>query len=472
MINFTRIRVFYVIGDYLMANVAWFLFNLYRYGVVDPIGLPETFGQFYDLPDVRLGQLLFPLLMVGLFYLSGYYRTVVSKSIFEEIAQTLLSTLIGALIIFFIAIINDTPGDRETDVKLIMGLWFAMFVFVYVFRSIVTRVISAKVKRKLWRFNTLVVCNSVSGVNLVESLRGKLSEIGVDIVGFVASSPLDVKVKDNTPVFYNADIKQLVEKLSVSRILMVPDEHELPATTLNVLYSLFGIGVPIFMPMSLYHILLSRPKINKITGEPFINVSEANVNDSSMCIKRAMDIFVSSAALILLSPLYALIALAIKIDSKGPVFYRQERIGYHQHPFKIIKFRSMIENAESTGPALSTDTDMRVTRIGHFLRKYRLDELPQFLNVLKGEMSLIGPRPERAYYINKIMERAPYYSLLHQVRPGITSLGMVKYGYASDIDGMIERLSYDLIYLENISLSTDIKILCYTILTVLKGRGV
>ena len=132
----------------------------------------------------------------------------------------------------------------------------------------------------------------------------------------------------------------------------------------------------------------------------------------------------------------------------------------------------MIEGAESAGPALSTDTDMRVTRLGHFLRKYRLDELPQFWNVLKGEMSLIGPRPERAYYINKIMERAPYYSLLHQVRPGITSLGMVKYGYASDVDGMIDRLSYDLISPENISLSTDIKLLCYTILTVLKGRGV
>ena len=183
-------------------------------------------------------------------------------------------------------------------------------------------------------------------------------------------------------------------------------------------------------------------------------------------------IFVSALALLCLSPVYAAIAVAVRRDSDGPVFYRQERVGYHKKNFNIIKFRTMRPDAESDGPALSSDSDSRVTRVGHFLRKYRLDELPQFWNVLVGDMSLVGPRPERKYYIDRIVEQAPYYALIHQVRPGITSLGMVKYGYASTVAQMVERLSYDLIYLENVSFGFDLKILLYTVRTVVKGRGV
>jgi lipopolysaccharide/colanic/teichoic acid biosynthesis glycosyltransferase len=184
------------------------------------------------------------------------------------------------------------------------------------------------------------------------------------------------------------------------------------------------------------------------------------------------DIIVSIAALILLSPLFLLLAILIKCDSKGPVFFRQERIGYHKKPFKIIKFRTMVNDAEINGPQLSSAGDVRITRIGHFMRKYRLDELPQFWNILCGEMSFVGPRPEREFYIKQILKKAPYYSLLHQVRPGLTSWGMVKHGYASTIDEMVERSRFDLIYLENISLIVDLKILLYTVNTVISGRGI
>ena len=179
----------------------------------------------------------------------------------------------------------------------------------------------------------------------------------------------------------------------------------------------------------------------------------------------------ASVALVLCMPLMLVLSAIIKCTSKGPVIFRQERIGLNGTPFRIYKFRSMVVDAEPAGPALAVPNDSRITPIGRFMRKYRLDELPQFLNVIGGSMSLVGPRPERAFYVEQILQRQPYYTLVHRVRPGITSLGMVKYGYAGNVDEMIERMQYDLIYLENVSITIDLKILAYTVTTVISGKG-
>ena len=176
--------------------------------------------------------------------------------------------------------------------------------------------------------------------------------------------------------------------------------------------------------------------------------------------------------MIALIPVGLIIALLIRRDSAGPVFYRQRRVGLHRKEFSIIKFRSMIVEAEVDGPALSSDHDSRVTRVGRFLRRYRLDELPQFWNVLCGDMSLVGPRPERAYYLEHLLKAEPAACTIHNVRPGLTSLGMVKYGYASSIEQMAERLCFDLLYIENISFSLDLRILFHTVNTVISGKGI
>ena len=209
-----------------------------------------------------------------------------------------------------------------------------------------------------------------------------------------------------------------------------------------------------------------------MAGEPLVDISSPSMSQSTINLKRCGDVFVSAVTLALLAPLFAVLAIAIRFDSVGPVFYRQERIGYHKRPFKILKFRTMRIDAEKAGPQLSTANDPRITRLGHLMRKYRLDELPQFWNVLIGDMSIVGPRPEREFFIRQILERAPYYALIHQVRPGITSWGMVRHGYASDVNGMIERLQYDLLYLANVSLMVDLKIMMYTVRTVVTGKGV
>jgi len=188
-------------------------------------------------------------------------------------------------------------------------------------------------------------------------------------------------------------------------------------------------------------------------------------------LKRIMDVVISLVAMIVLIPLYLFTAIGVKLSSKGPVLYSQERIGKHGRSFKMHKFRSMYVDAESNGPQLSSENDPRITPFGRFIRKVRLDEIPQFYTVLKGDMSLVGPRPERQYYIDQIVKRAPHYRLLLKVKPGITSWGQVKFGYASNVDEMVERLKYDILYIENMSIAMDIKILIYTMLIVLQGRG-
>ena len=217
--------------------------------------------------------------------------------------------------------------------------------------------------------------------------------------------------------------------------------------------------------------LSSSIKLQSIYEEPYLDITSANVTECTRNIKRLLDIIASAFALAALALPMAAIAVAVKMDSPGKILFRQERIGYRGRPFNIVKFRTMRTDAEADGPQLSSSDDPRITRAGRFLRKYRLDELPQFWNVLKGDMSIVGPRPEREHFIRRIRAVAPQYTLVHQVRPGITSWGMVKYGYASSVPEMVERLRYDLIYLANMSIPVDVKILIHTVKTVVKGRG-
>ena len=465
-----RQRIKYVLGDYLMSNLAWFTYNCVRWKLGTVIG-HEYLISYLKSNMVVAGQIFFPLLMMVVYAFSGYYNNVCRKSRVQELLTTAASSAINTLLIFFMALINDVIGVRGSDYEMIVILWGLIFGFVYAMRAIITNIASREIKSRRWTFPAIVIGSGSAAVNFVNKLNSKRRSSGYDIRGYV-NIPGENPVKGNPLPCYELDeLKEVCELEGIWELIVVPTRDD-TRQTMNALNKLFGLGLPIMISPERFNMIQSQVRISDIYGEPLVNISRSSMSDSSKNLKRAIDVIVSIAALIVLLPLFAIVACIIKATSPGPIFYLQERIGLHNKPFNIIKFRSMIQNAEATGkPQLSSDDDPRITPFGRFMRKYRIDELPQFWNVLKGEMSIVGPRPERKFYIDQILQRVPSYALLHQVRPGITSMGMVKFGYAKNVDEMVERVKYDLMYLDNMSLLNDLKILIYTIKIVFTGRG-
>jgi exopolysaccharide biosynthesis polyprenyl glycosylphosphotransferase len=323
----------------------------------------------------------------------------------------------------------------------------------------------------VWSFNTLIIGTSQAAVKLEEKLRTSKKSMGFNIIGYVESYEGHESRNLNLPIYKLDELPQLCADYDIKNLIVIPHRQGIKAT-MSLINKLFPLDLPMYISPDLYHLITTKARVSNIVGEPLVDISRADMSDSTLNLKRVSDIIVSIIALIIISPLLLILAILVKCDSKGPVIYKQTRIGYHKKPFNIYKFRSMKVDAEANGPTLSTLDDPRITKLGKIMRKYRLDELPQFWNVVIGDMSLVGPRPEREFYIKQIITKAPYYSLIHQVRPGITSWGMVKYGYASNVDEMISRLKYDLLYIENVSFAVDLKILFYTIHTVFTGKGI
>lgn len=467
----SKIRLEYVITDYLSANVGWMAFNILRYHL---LGLDSqgffSLAEYLGSSDVWLGQVFIPLIMMGVFYLSGFYNRVFVKSRLQIVMTTLGSVGISSLIVFFVMLVNDLVTDRVIDYWLLASLLGVLFFLVLIPRLVIERLTSRRVARGIITFPTLVVGSSGNAEIMEKRLKVLGSNPLFTIIGYVNASEKKI-FPAGTATYDINDIERVCYEEGVINIILIPDGWS-ASNLLGLVNRLFPLDRHIYISPDPNYILTSRMRQNDVKGEPLIDVSKSDMPESTVNLKRVSDVAVSIFALIILAPIMAILAILVKLDSPGPVIYSQKRIGRHKSEFNIYKFRTMHTDAEHDGPALSSSNDHRVTKVGRVLRKYRLDELPQFWNVLRGDMSIVGPRPEREFFIRKIVEKAPYYTLLHQVRPGITSWGMVKYGYAEDVESMIERSNYDLLYIENISFAVDMKILLYTIHTVLTGKGV
>lgn len=470
MISASQQRLKYVASDFVTSNIAMFIFNIVRYYILQQWNFGySSLYYFLTSQSLMLEQIIIPIALICIYYLSGYYNNPFHKSRIQELFTTLISVAIGVLLIYFALLTNDQVTLRTTNYELVLSL-FGVFLFTtYIGRLTITSHSIRQMYKRTWKFNTLIIGNSEVAHRTAEKINNSNSTHGYNIIGFV-NLPDEKIVSSGDNVFMLDDIEEVCKEYNVTNIIISP-EHQQENITLSLLYRLFPLNIPIKISPDILSILTSGIRLQDIYEEPFIDITSADISESTKNIKRLLDILLSLTALIILALPMVVIALFIHRDSKGGVFYSQERIGYRQKPFNIYKFRTMRVDAEKSGPQLSSENDSRITRIGRILRKYRLDELPQFWNVLIGDMSLVGPRPEREYFIREIVKKAPYYTFVHQVRPGITSWGMVKYGYAKDVDEMVKRLKYDLIYLTNMSITVDIKIIIYTIKTVVKGRG-
>lgn len=469
----TAHRIKYILADFCSASAGFFLFNIFRFHTMPGEITGYDLWRFMTKEYLIAEQCLVPILVVVLYSLFGSYNktNTLYKSRLEETLTTLIVSLLAMLVVFFVALINDNIQERATNYELMLALFAALFVPTFIVRMLILNANAKKIRRGEYFIDTVVVGASPSYKPRLEKIMKSSIYNGFRIIAVVdtdKSYPGDEIL--GLPVYHSNDPAGICKRLKAKVIVIMPSTKGLSETT-SIINRLYSLEIPMFISADLYTMLGMRPRVSQVIAEPVIDITNAHISPATCNLKRLSDIVNAILSMVILSPVFAAIAIAVKLDSKGPAIYRQKRIGRHKKPFFIYKFRTMRQDAEDNGPALSAKNDPRITKIGYFLRKYRLDELPQFWNVLKGDMSFVGPRPEREYYISQIIERVPAYSLIHQIRPGITSWGMVRYGYATSVDQMIERLEYDLLYLENVSFAVDLKILFHTISTVITGKG-
>ena len=415
-------QIWYILADLISSELVWLCFLGFRWMVFE--GRMELLEDVL-IPafDFRLPLIAYPLVCLTVYYLSGYYLRPFQKPLWREFLRTIVSAAVIALLFFFIIIIDDPTENYRHYLVSLSVLFSLQFVLSYIPRLTITLLSR---RRGVLRTKTI---HSMEEAKML--VAGEQDEVIIDLPNG----------------FTDRDLYMLIARL-------------------------YPLSCEISMIPRVYDMLTGAARIGQLDRPSLIRITDYHMTDAELCIKRAFDIVASALGLILLSPLFALIALQVKLSSRGPVFYSQERIGLYGLPFHIYKFRTMVTDAEADGvPQITHDNDPRITKIGHWLRKYRLDELPQLWNILRGDMSIVGPRPERPFFLEQIMKEAPYYCLLYKVRPGLTSWGPIRVGYTDTTEKMIERLNCDIVYVENMSLLLDLKILFFTTGVIIKGKG-
>ncbi len=456
----------YIALDLISASASWLIFLYYR-----TVYLEE--GQSFFMNEDRiLGLFLINLLWFVFYLLSGSYSNIYRKSRLKELSQIFIISIIGVTIIFFAVLLDDFIVSYKQYYSSFLALFCIHFGLTSFLRLLLTSYTARKVHKKIIGFNTLIIGDNEKAIQLFHDLENEQKSSGHILKGFVSlEKKKHYKLEEHIPRLGNCNqIKDIIEKYEIEDVIIAIESSE-HSKIENILNLLENIDIFIKIIPDVYDILSGTVKMNSILGTPLIEINHKLQTQSQLLIKNTIDIVLSFIIILAFSPLYLICAILVKLSSEGPIIYKQKRLGQHGKEFNIYKFRSMFTDAEKNGPQLSSKTDSRVTAWGRIMRKIRLYETPQFFNVLFGDMSFVGPRPERDFFAKQILERAPHYKHIYKVKPGITSWGMVKYGYAENVDEMLERLKYDILYIENMSLLIDLKIMIHTILIILEGRG-
>lgn len=450
--------------DLITAGAAWLIFYIYRITEIEQTVLSFK-GNFY------LGLTVLPVLWVFLYTIQGTYQNVLRVYRIKTLKLTFFGSIIGGLIIFFVFLLNDYVSNYTqlyTLFLIFLGLHFSITLIP---RLIYTTIHVKRIHAGKFGFNTVIIGGNDQAVKILDEIVCLKQNPGYKFIGYVNINGNDFKLDGSLNYLGNIDkIQSIISEYKIDEVIIALEstEHE---RLKGILADLAGSNVKIGIIPDAYDLLAGQVQMNSIYGALLLNITPASMPEWQFSTKRIIDVSFSIIAMICLIPVYLILSILVKLTSKGPIFFSQERIGIHGVPFKIFKFRTMHVNAEISGPQLSSSNDKRITGVGKFLRKTRLDEFPQFWNVLKGDMSLVGPRPERQFYIDQIAKEDPQYLYLHKVRPGITSWGQVKFGYAENVEQMIQRMKYDLLYIRNMSLALDLKIMFYTIAIIFKGSG-
>jgi exopolysaccharide biosynthesis polyprenyl glycosylphosphotransferase len=465
-------RFLYITSDFLAASAAWILFYIFRKVEIEPqvfgIDIPITLGSRF-----WAGALGLPFAWILFYYFTGFYNNVFRRSRLDDFSRTFITAIVGVVTIFFLLILDDTIADYTNYYQLFFTLFMLHFTLTLIPRMLITGRTVRRVHQRRIGFKTVMIGSNENAVDVYQDILDTKKSSGHEILGFINIHKKEhYQLQDHIPhLGGHEQMEQILRDRKVEEVIIAlePSEHGKIGDIVNRL-SLLDIRISAIPSMT--DILTGKVKSTTIFGTPLLEVTHELMPAWQENVKHVLDLLLAVLSLVILLPLILFLVIGVKISSPGPILYKQYRVGRYGKQFKIYKFRSMYRNAEENGPELSSKHDPRVTRFGQFMRKHRLDEIPNFINVLKGEMSLVGPRPERAYFIRKITQEAPHYVHLHKVKPGITSWGQVKYGYAENVQEMIKRLRYDILYIENMSLFVDLKILFYTAITIFKGRGV
>ena len=460
----------YMLWDGLAAMLSYTALFVFRKMIIEEGRFLEVSGIF--TVKYVLGLLFTTLFWVSIYYVTEFYRDIYRRSRLKELTYTFNSSLLGSVFIFLTLILDDWVMVYTDYYRGFIVYFGVHFFLTALFRMALSTRTAYRIKNGDVVFNTLIIGSNANAAQLHHEMTYPRNKNGQHFVGFVSvHNNINFLVEKNLEhLGTHENLEKIVEEYAVEEVIIAVEssEHE---KLENIINRLELCKVTIKMIPDTYDIISGKVRMESLSSSPLVEIDHRLMPLWQRFLKRLFDITASLLLLLLLSPVMLASAIIIYMHDKGSVFFCQKRIGHNGKEFSMIKFRSMRVNAEENGPQLSSEDDDRITPYGRIMRKYRIDELPQFLNVLIGEMSIVGPRPERQYYIDQIIKKAPYYKNLLQVKPGITSWGMVKFGYAENIEEMIRRLKYDIIYLENISLFNDVKILIYTVLIVLQGRG-